>query len=172
MTGRPEWNVLFSWTEITILWFPKKSVSFFFRSFWWLDCLKAERGEMPLWNRLWRSYFSSKVGLLSFLHRNVFIKPQPALCCRLKWALDCDEALLPHDLQQGVLFYHGHISGDDLSLAQEQQRGLHMESVCWLSTDQMVRVNRREKLIRIIKTKRGQFYWILYEWSHKTLCNC
>lgn len=127
-----------------------------------LDCFKAERGETPLWNRLWQSYLRFKPGLLCFLHQNVFIKPQPALYCRLKWALACDEALLPHDLQQGVLFYHGRISGDDLSLAQERQRGLHMESACRLRMDQMELANRKEKLIRIIKTESGQFHWILY----------
>lgn len=133
----------------------------------WLDCFKAERGEMPLWNRLWQSYLSSKLGLLCFLHWNVFIKPQPALCCRLKWALDYDEALLPHDLQQGVLFYHGRISGDDFSLAQKRQWGLHMESACRLRMDQMALANRKEKLISIIKTEKGWLHWILYEWSNK-----
>lgn len=121
--------------------------------FWGLDCFKAERGETLLWNWLWQSYLRFKPGLLCFLHQNVFIKPQPALCCRLKWALACDEALLPHDLQQGVLFYHGRISGDDLSLAQKQQRGLHMESACRLRTDQMALAKSQGKINKDYKDR-------------------
>lgn len=164
MTGRPGWNVLFSSKrKLLSRDFQKKEPFFPFLFFcdWIVSRLKEVR-------RLSGNGSGKATScLFCFLHRSVSIKPRPALCCRLKWALDRDEALPPHDLQQGVLFYHGGVSGDDLSLAQNGKE------VCkWSQHADCVQIERRwknvkEEIIRLIRTKRACLFFFFHEWSHQ-----